>query len=71
VTIQGLTMTASGYTFTIGDVTNLLLSGCNLGNNNIVINAQAVAQGTVSHCTFGQLLRSGAATAKVTLSVTR
>jgi hypothetical protein len=71
VTIQGLTMTASGYTFTIGDVTNLLLSGCNLGTNNIVINAQAVAQGTVSHCTFGQLLRSGAATAKVTLSVTR
>jgi hypothetical protein len=71
VTIEGLTMTASGYTFTIGDVTNLMLSGCNLGNNNIVVNAQAVAQGTVSHCTFGQLVRGGAAAAKVTLSVTR
>lgn len=69
VTIEGLTMTASGYTLTIGDVANLVLSGCNLGHNNIVISAQAVAQGTVSHCTFGQLVRSGSASASVNLVV--
>jgi hypothetical protein len=69
VTIQGLTMTASGFTLTIGDVSNLLLTGCNLGRSNIVINAQAVAQGTISHCIFGQEVRSGAASAKVNLAV--
>jgi hypothetical protein len=69
VTIQGLTMTASGYTLTIGDVSNLVLSGCNLGHNNIVINAQAVAQGTISHCTFGHEVRSGSASAQVHLTV--
>jgi Pectate lyase superfamily protein len=70
VTIRNLIMTASGYTLTIGDVSNLLLTGCNLGHNNIVVNAQAVAQGTISHCTFGQMVRSGAATAQVHLPVT-
>jgi Pectate lyase superfamily protein len=69
VTIQGLIMTASGYTLTIGDVSNLMLTGCNLGHNNIVINAQAIAQGTISHCTFGQMVRSGSASAQVKLSV--
>jgi hypothetical protein len=69
VTIRGLTMTASGYTLTIGDVSNLLLTECNLGHNNIVVNAQAVAQGTISHCTFGQMVRSGSASAQVHLSV--
>jgi len=69
VTIEGLTMTASGYTLTIGDVSNLVLSGCNLGHNNIVINAQAVAEGTISHCTFGQMVRSGSASAQVHLTV--
>ena len=62
-------MTASGYTVTIGDVSNLLLTGCNLGHNNIVVNAQAVAQGTISQCTFGQMVRSGSASAQVHLSV--
>ena len=71
VTIEGLTMTASGYTLTIGDVTNLVLSGCNLGHNAIVVDAQGVAQGAVSHCTFGQLVRSGSASASVHLAVTR
>ena len=70
VRIQGLTMSAGGYTLTIGDVTNLILTDCNLGHNNIVINAQAIAQGTVSHCTFGQVVRSGAASAQVHISVT-
>ena len=69
VTIRNLIMTASGFTLTIGDVSNLLLTGCNLGHNNIVVNAQAVAQGTISHCTFGQMVRSGAAGAHVQLSV--
>lgn len=69
VTIQGLTMTSSGYTLTIGDVSNLVLTGCNLGHNNIVINAQAVAQGTISHCVFGQEVRSGSASAKVSLQI--
>ena len=36
VTIQGLIMTGGGYTLTIGDVSNLMLTGCNLGHNNIV-----------------------------------
>ena len=69
VTIRSLTMTGSGYTLTIGDVSNLLVTGCSLGRNNIVINAQAIAQGTVSHCTFGQLVRSGAPSAQVHISV--
>ncbi len=69
VTIRNLVMTASGYTLTIGDVSNLLLTGCNLGHNDIVVNAQAVAQGTISDCTFGQMVRSGAASAQVRLSV--
>lgn len=71
VTIQGLTMTASGYTLTIGDVSNLLLTGCSLGHNDIVISAQAIAQGTVSHCSFGQLVRSGAASAQVQIAVVK
>ena len=71
VTIQGLIMTAGGYTLTIGDVSNLMLTGCNLGHNNIVINAQAIAQGTISHCTFGQMVRSGSASAQVKLSVVK
>jgi Pectate lyase superfamily protein len=71
VTIQGLIMTASGYTVTIGDVSNLMLTGCNLGHNNIVINAQAIAQGTISHCIFGQMVRSGSASAQVKLSVVK
>jgi hypothetical protein len=69
VTIQGLTMTASGYNLTIGDVSNLVLTGCRLGSNDIIINAQAIAQGTVSHCTFGKIVRSGAASAQVHISV--
>jgi hypothetical protein len=69
VTIQGLTMTGSGYTLTIGDVSNLLLTGCSLGHNDIVVSAQATAQGTVSHCTFGHMVRSGAASAQVHITV--
>lgn len=69
VTISGLTMTASGYTLTIGDVTNLLLTDCNLGQNNIVIDAQAISQGTVSHCTYGEMVRGGAASAQVHITV--
>ena len=70
VTIRGLTMTASsGYTLTIGDVSNLLLIDSTLGHNNIVIDAQAIAEGTVSHCTYGQMVRSGAPSAQVHLAV--
>jgi hypothetical protein len=69
VTISGLTMTASGYTLTIGDVSNLVLTDCNLGRNNIVIDAQAISQGTVSHCTYGQMVRGGSASAQVHLTV--
>lgn len=69
VTIQGLTMTTAGYTLTIGDVINLMLTGCNLGHNTVVVNAQAVAQGTISHCVFGKMVRSGSASAQVHLSV--
>ena len=33
------------------------------------IDAQAIAEGTVSHCTFGQMVRSGAPSAQVNLAV--
>ena len=69
VTIRGLTMTGSGENVTIGDVRNLVLEDCNLGTNNIVVNAEAVAQGSVQSCRFGQLIRSSAATAQVEISV--
>lgn len=69
VTISGLTMTGSGYTLTIGDVSNFMLTGCNLGQNNIVIDAQAISQGTVSHCTYGHMVRGGSASAQVHLTV--
>ncbi len=70
VTIRGMTMTASsGYTLTIGDVSNFLLIDSTLGHNNIVIDAQAIAEGTVSHCTYGQMVRSGARSAQVHLAV--
>lgn len=70
VTIRGMTMTASsGYTLTIGDVSNFLLINSTLGHNNIVIDAQAIAEGTVSHCTYGQMVRSGARSAQVHLAV--
>ena len=69
VTISGETMTGSGYNLTIGDVSNLVLDGCKLGTNNIVVNAVAAAQGTVSHCTYGQVVRNGSTTAQVAISV--
>lgn len=69
ITITGETMTAAGYTLTIGDVSNLSLNNCNLGTDNIVIAAVATATGTVSRCKFGQLLRGGSPTATVAISV--
>lgn len=69
VTITGETMTSPGYTLTIGDVSNLRLDNCNLGTNNIVINAVATAVGTVSHCKYGQLVRNGSPAATVAISV--
>jgi hypothetical protein len=69
VTITGETMTVPGYTLTIGDVSNLMLDNCNLGTNNIVVNAVATAVGTVSHCKYGQLVRNGSPTATVAISV--
>jgi hypothetical protein len=71
VTIRGLTMTGTGQTATIGDVRNFLLDGCNLGSNDIVIKAQGSAQGVVTNCTFGQVLQNSAATAHVSLSISR
>jgi Pectate lyase superfamily protein len=69
ITITGETMTAAGYTLTIGDVSNLSLNNCNLGTDNIVIAAVATATGTVSRCKYGQLVRGGSPTAKVAISV--
>ena len=68
VTISGLQMTGSGYTLTIGDVSGLLLTGCNLGANSIVVKAQSVAQGTISACTYAQLLQNSAPGARVSLT---
>jgi Pectate lyase superfamily protein len=69
ITITGETMTAAGYTLTIGDVSNLSLNNCNLGTDNIVIAAVATATGTVSRCKYGQLVRGGLPTANVAISV--
>lgn len=69
VTITGEVMTGSGYNLTIGDVTNLVLQNCNLGSNNILVKAFAVAQGTVSHCTLGQIVHGGAPTAQENITV--
>jgi Pectate lyase superfamily protein len=68
VTIHGLTMTAPGYQLTIGDVRNLVLDGCDLHGDSIVVVAQVVAQGDVSHCTYGQLLRRSAPGAQVSIA---
>jgi hypothetical protein len=48
---------------------NLLLEGCNLGTNAIVIAAQVIAQGEISDCVFGRLVRNSPATALVAISV--
>lgn len=69
VTINGLTLTGTGSSITIGDVKNLLLENCKLGNNSILIKAQAVAQGTVTHCAYAQLIRSAAPGAQVAITV--
>jgi hypothetical protein len=69
VTINGLTMTGTGSTVTIGDVKNLLLENCNLGANDIVIAAQAIAQGSIRQCTYADLTRVSAPDADVAISV--
>jgi Pectate lyase superfamily protein len=69
VTINGLTLTGTGSNITIGDVKNLLLENSNLGANDIVVSAQAVAQGSITHCTFAHLIHSSAAGAQVAISV--
>ena len=67
VTVTGLTMTGSGSTLTIGDVSDLLLSNCSLGSNTIVVRAQAVAQGTISHCN-APLVQSSSPGARVSIA---
>jgi hypothetical protein len=69
ITIRGLTMTRPGYQLTIGDVRNLVLQDCNLGADSIVVATQLVAQGTVSGCTFAQLVRHNAPAAQVSITV--
>jgi hypothetical protein len=69
VTINGLTLTGTGSSITIGDVKNFLLENCNLGVNNIEITAQAVAQGSITHCTYAHLIHSSAPGAQVAISV--
>lgn len=68
VTIRGLTMTGSGAQVVIGDVRNLVLEGCNLGDNEIVVAAQAVAQGTISNCKYSQLIRDSAPAAQISIT---
>lgn len=69
VTISGEVMTGTGYTLTIGDVANLVLQNCNLGSNEILIKAVAMAQGTISHCTVGQIVHDSAPTAQENIAV--
>jgi hypothetical protein len=70
VTISGLTLTGTGSNITIGDVKNLQLENSNLGANDIVIAAQAVAQGSITHCTYAHLIRNSAPGAQVVISGT-
>jgi Pectate lyase superfamily protein len=70
VTIRGLTLTGTGDQLAIGNVRNLVLDDCNLGDNPIVIVAQQIAQGIISHCTYSQLVRRAAPGALVSLTVT-
>ena len=69
VTIRGLTLTGTGDQLAIGNVRNLVLDDCRLGDNPIVIVAQQIAQGTLSHCIYSQLVRRAAPGALVTMTV--
>lgn len=67
VTIRGLTMTTPGNRLTIGDVSNLVLTGCQLDGGVIVVQAQRLAQGVITQCSYGQLVNSSAPGAQVNL----
>lgn len=70
ITIRGEILTGSGNQLSIGDVRNLQLEDCNLGNNAIVIVAQTIAQGTIAGCRYSQLVSHAAARATVALTPT-
>lgn len=70
VTIRGLTLTGTGDQVAIGNVQNLVLDDCRLGDNPIVVVAQQIAQGVLSNCSYSQLVRRAAPGALVTLTVT-
>lgn len=69
VTIRGMVLTGTGNQLSIGDVRNLVLQGCRLGNNNIVVVARQVAQGNLIACTFARLERRSAPGALVSITV--
>jgi pectate lyase-like protein len=69
VIINNLTLTGVNSYITIGDVRNLVLENCHLGDNGIVVRAEAVAQGTINNCGNPQLTQSSASGAQVSLKV--
>jgi hypothetical protein len=64
-----MVLTGTGNQLSIGDVRNLVLQGCRLGNNNIVVVARQVAQGNLIACTFARLERRSAPGALVSITV--
>ncbi len=68
VTIVGERLTGSGESVAVGDVTNLVMRDCDLGDGTITLRPVQVAQVHLVHCRYGALARHPAAGAQLDVS---